>query len=124
MSALPPFAWPLLALLALTPASLKERYPGQFAIGAAIPSPDLTADEQQVLLTNFTNVTPENCMKPDEIQPREGIFTFQRADRLADFAHDHGLKINGHCLVWHSQTPDWFFTDGGKPASRQAGISC
>jgi endo-1,4-beta-xylanase len=100
------------------PTTLKDVYGAKFALGAAIPSPDLTAAEKQVLLANFTNITPENCMKPDEIEPQEGQYTFGKADELVDFAQQNGLKVNGHCLVWHSQCPDWFFLDHGKPAGR------
>lgn len=108
-----------LAFPAHAQGTLKDRYASQFDVGVAIPPPDqLTPAEQALLLANFTNITPENCMKPESTEPREGVFTFAEADRLADFAKAHGLKVNGHCLVWHSQTPDWFFTDNGKPAGR------
>jgi endo-1,4-beta-xylanase len=100
------------------PATLKEAYGGMFAIGAAIPGPELNAAEQKILFHNFTNVTPENCMKPQPTEPEEGKFTFGQADALVAFAHDHGLKVNGHCLVWDEQCPDWFFSDNGKPAAR------
>jgi endo-1,4-beta-xylanase len=100
------------------PTTLKEAYSTKFTLGAAIPSPDLTAAEKQVLLANFTNITPENCMKPESVEPQEGQYTFGKADDLVSFAQQNGLKVNGHCLVWHSQCPDWFFLDHGKPAER------
>ena len=27
------------------------------------------------------------------------------------FAHEHGMKVRGHTLVWHRQTPAWVFQD-------------
>jgi endo-1,4-beta-xylanase len=36
------------------------------------------------------------------------------------FAREHGMKVRGHTLVWHRQTPDWVFVDAaGAPASRE-----
>jgi endo-1,4-beta-xylanase len=100
------------------PGTLKDSYGAKFALGAAIPDPDLTPAELKVVLANFTNITPENCMKPDSIEPQENRYTFEKADQLVEFARQHGLKINGHCLVWHRQCPDWVFLDNGKPAGR------
>ena len=39
------------------------------------------------------------------------IYNWASADRLADFARANNLKMRGHTLVWHSQTPAAFFTD-------------
>jgi len=107
-----------LPALAGESTTLKEVYGAKFSLGVAIPNPDLSEAEQAILFANFTNITPENCMKPESTEPEEGRFTFEKADRLVDFAQQHGLKVNGHCLVWHMQTPDWFFLDNGKPAAR------
>jgi endo-1,4-beta-xylanase len=100
------------------PTNLKEAYSAEFALGAAIDAPNLTEAEQALLLANFTNITPENCMKPGPIEPEEAKFTFERADALVSFAQGNGLKVNGHCLVWDEQCPEWFFLDSGKPAGR------
>lgn len=58
-------------------------------------------------------------MKPALLQPQEGRFDFSTSDSLVDMARSRGLAVNGHTLVWHSQTPDWFFRDGDKPAGRE-----
>jgi endo-1,4-beta-xylanase len=52
-------------------------------------------------------------MKPEGLQPREGDFTFTQADKLVDYALAKGKKVRGHTLVWHNQTPDWFFRGSG-----------
>lgn len=39
------------------------------------------------------------------------VFNFASADRIADFARSNNMKVRGHTLVWHSQTPAAFFTD-------------
>jgi endo-1,4-beta-xylanase len=99
--------------------TIKAAYGKMFVVGAAIPGPELTEAEQKLLCANFNNVTPENCLKPLPTEPEEGKYTFDQADAFVDFAQKSGLKINGHCLVWDEQCPDWFFLDHGQPASRK-----
>ena len=99
-------------------ATLKAAYGRWFDLGAAIPGGNLNKPERDLLCANFTTVTPENCMKPQETEPQEGRFTFGYADQLVSFAQENGLKVNGHTLVWHSSCPDWFFQDAGKTAGR------
>jgi endo-1,4-beta-xylanase len=100
------------------PLGLKEIYKNDFALGAAIPGADLSPTEDRLLTENFSSVTPENLMKPQLVQPVEGHFTFAAADRFVAFARTNGLKIHGHTLVWHQQSPGWFFRDGNASASR------
>ena len=70
-----------------------------------------------ILRKNFSTVTPENCMKPKSVQATEGKFDFSKADAIVAMAHSNGMTVNGHTLVWHNHCPEWFFEDGGKPAS-------
>ena len=35
---------------------------------------------------------------------------FDTLDKVLQVAYDNNLKMRGHTLVWHSQTPEWFFT--------------
>ncbi len=37
---------------------------------------------------------------------------FDDTDKMMKACSDKGLKMRGHTLVWHSQTPDWFFRQG------------
>jgi len=102
-------------------ASLHEVFAPAFEIGVSLGGmlPDDYAPEELALITEqFSVVTPENCMKPESIQPREGEFTFAQADALLAFAEAHGKRATGHCLVWHQQCPEWFFRDGDGPAGR------
>lgn len=32
-------------------------------------------------------------------------------DNILKTAHENGLRMRGHTLLWHSQTPSWFFTE-------------
>jgi len=62
-------------------------------------------------------------MKPDALQPREGEFTFERADRLLQIAKETGAEVVGHALVWHAQTPRWFFQGAdGQPVTREVAL--
>ncbi|MBU3666796.1 MAG: endo-1,4-beta-xylanase [Chthoniobacterales bacterium] len=99
--------------------TLLGRFGNSFALGAAIPDTELTGAERQLLFENFNTLTPENCMKPESLQPTEGNFNFSEADALVEMARDNGLTVNGHTLIWHAQCPEWFFSDAGQPAGRE-----
>ena len=69
---------------------------------------------------HFNAVVAENVMKLDALQPAEDVFDFRHADEIVKFAEEHGLTLIGHCLVWHSQVPAWFFKDKqGENVSRE-----
>ncbi len=52
-------------------------------------------------------VVPENAMKWNALRPAPGVFDFDRADRLVDWAVRRGMTMRGHCLVWHEAAPAW-----------------
>lgn len=35
-----------------------------------------------------------------------------KVQKYLDFAREHGMKMRGHTLVWHNQTPGWFSQKG------------
>ncbi|MGW5261051.1 endo-1,4-beta-xylanase [Microbispora sp. NPDC004025] len=69
----------------------------------------------------FTMVTPENEMKLDATEPRQGVFTFGPGDRVFDWAVQNGKQVRGHTLLWHSGQPQWLQNLSGS-ALRQAMI--
>ena len=73
-------------------------------------SSDQTAN-WSVITQNFNWVVAENCMKCEVIHPQEGVYDFTLADKFVDKARDAGLKVMGHCLIWHSQCAPWFHYD-------------
>lgn len=89
--------------------SLKDVLAGDFPIGAAASPADTVGEKAKLLAKHFSSITPGNAMKWDATEPSEGVFTFGDADTLASFAAANGIKLRGHTLVWHSQTPAWVF---------------
>ena len=91
---------------------LKDAYKDYFTIGVAVNQRNVTNPEQQALiLREFNSVTAENDMKPQPTEPRRGQFDFTRADRIANFCRQNGIKMRGHCLMWHSQIGQWIYKD-------------
>jgi endo-1,4-beta-xylanase len=99
--------------------SLAQKYADQFLIGAAVDTGGLQT-HAPLLAQHFNSLTAENEMKFESIEPTEGAFDYRAGDQLVAFAREHGMKMRGHTLVWHRQTPDWVFVDAaGAPASRE-----
>ncbi|GAB3280162.1 endo-1,4-beta-xylanase [Larkinella harenae] len=99
---------------------LKDYYKNYFPIGVAVnprmvqPGPDA-----ELIKTHFNSMTPENAMKMGPIHPEEDRYNWKDADAIAEFAQQNNIKLRGHTLCWHNQTPRWFFTDAeGKTVSR------
>lgn len=93
---------------------LQNAYAGKFHIGTALNTPQITGDDTvaiNIVKEQFSAIVAENCMKSGPIQPREGEFNFTLADQFVDFGVENNKYITGHCLMWHSQAPRWFFTD-------------
>jgi endo-1,4-beta-xylanase len=108
-------------LVKTAPASLKDGYKNDFYIGTCLGGrlPDsYPTNEIEMIVKQYNAVTPENCMKPAPIHPSEGSWNWSEADALVQFAQDHQMVVYGHTLVWHNQTPRWFFRDGDKPVSK------
>ncbi|MFC4321171.1 endo-1,4-beta-xylanase [Litchfieldia salsa] len=90
-----------------------------FPIGAAV-NPSTLVSGNDLLVKQFKSLTSENHMKFENIQPQEGVYTFENADQIIDFAAANDKLVRGHTLVWHNQTPDWVFkNDCGEQASRE-----
>jgi len=101
---------------------LRETLPG-IHTGLAVDSRELQGEHAELLLHHFTHLVGENHMKPDfwfsgqptnaaTWQPGDDFDTFRRdiqATQILNFARDNNLTVFGHVLVWHSQTPTWFF---------------
>ncbi len=113
------------------PATLRDAYRDYWDMGVSVNqwqvkanseslvmqqnfSKDTPADQTkdwETIVRHFNYVVAENCMKCEVIHPKEGVYDFTLADQFVDKARAAGLKVLGHCLIWHSQCAPWFHYD-------------
>ncbi|MBK8390588.1 MAG: endo-1,4-beta-xylanase [Saprospiraceae bacterium] len=95
-------------------STLQEAYLGAFKMGTAVNGAIVNGRDslsQAIVIDHFNTTTPENIMKAALVNPEPGVFNWGPADEYVDFAKKHKMFIVGHTLVWHNQTPMWFFQD-------------
>ncbi len=106
--------------------SLRKAYQEAFLIGSAVNRAIVSGRDKasrEIVLAQFNTITAENEMKAETVNPRPEVYNFGPADEMVAFAEKHNLFMIGHTLVWHNQTPDWFFHDAeGNPNTSQAQI--
>ena len=91
---------------------LKDTYKDYFMIGVAVNQRNISTPEQIALIKReFNSITAENDMKPQPTEPRKGEFNWENADKIANFCRENGIKLRGHCLMWHSQVGTWIYQD-------------
>jgi len=101
--------------------SLKNALDGKFYIGTALNLNQIQGRDTaslKIVKDQFAAIVAENCMKSMYMQPKEGEFFFDDADKFVELGEQNHLFVTGHSLIWHSQVPSWFFTDDkGKDVS-------
>ena len=103
--------------------TLKEKYKDDFMIGMAMPASIINNPSfKDVIVGNFNSMTFENETKPDAVLRKdecqkglpetytEPVINLSMIARSMQFAKENGIKVRFHTLIWHSQTPSWFFT--------------
>lgn len=107
-----------------------------FIVGAGIEAGDINDEYCRALVTkHFNAVTLGNSLKPDALfgysndkvpGTEEVVFNgetmvvpklnYSRAEKLLNVIlewneenPDRPIRVRGHVLVWHAQTPEWFF---------------
>lgn len=101
--------------------SVKDEYADYFEIGAAIRPVDIEGTASELLLKHYNSVVAENAMKGESIlssidESGNLVYNWTEADAIANFIEANNMQFRYHTLFWHSQFPDWFFTDAdGNP---------
>ncbi|MGN1480510.1 endo-1,4-beta-xylanase [Porcipelethomonas sp.] len=97
---------------------LKDEFAGYFKVGnilngSTVQNSAITAN----ILKDYNSIECENEMKPDATIVQSqctdtniGV-SLNNAAAIMDFCVQNNIAMRGHTLVWHSQTPTWFFKD-------------
>ncbi len=106
------------------PEALKDVYQDYFYLGIALNPETMKGQYKDTVLKNFNSVTCENEMKPDYIldhaASKEKVnedntyisLNFKNCQKAITYCEENDLKMRYHTLVWHAQTPNWFFYEG------------
>ena len=97
---------------------LKDEFADYFRVGnilngGTVKNSAITA----IILKDHNALECENETKPDATLVQNGSsnnnikVSLNSCAAIADFAQKNGIAFRGHTLVWHSQTPEWFFKD-------------
>lgn len=127
------------ATSAATTNTLKDTYGSLFGrMGTCINLNQLkNANTLSHVKSQYNSITLENEMKPDamlghspnlitvETAKSLGYYipsgytetyvpkiNFDAVDATLKICYENGIGVRAHTLVWHSQTPDWFFRTG------------
>lgn len=85
-------------------------------VGAAVrPAQFDEAAYSETLAREFNMIEPEDAMKWWVLRWNADFFDYRAADQVIEFAKAHGMKVRGHCLVWHQHNPDWLFERNKTP---------
>jgi endo-1,4-beta-xylanase len=99
--------------------TLKGAYRDAFKVGVAINAATALGTDsatQALVVREFNAITSDNFLKAALVNPQPGVYDFRAGDAFVALGERQKMFIVGHTLVWHNQTPPWFFTDStGKP---------
>ena len=105
---------------------LKEYYGQYFKFGTAMMGSEVGIQAIDDLMDkHFNSLTFGNELKPDFVLDQQATLAYvkengdqtnpqislKNADKLLKYCAERNIPVRGHCLVWHSQTPDWFFKE-------------
>lgn len=94
--------------------SIYKAYEDHFSVGVAIGDQFLRDSQMKDLIgLHFNSITAENSMKAGPMldDSSRGDVYFLMADQYNAYAKKIDAGLRGHALVWHQQTPDWFFKE-------------
>ncbi len=100
--------------------NLKDVYKDYFEFGASVVPVEYTGASGDLLKKHFNSFVSGNDNKPENILPKtflalnditEANLYWEKSDDMKKYTEDNDMKWRWHTFVWHSQTPDWLFTD-------------
>ncbi len=106
--------------------TVKDLYQDVFLVGAAINGNSLKTmalkhdGMKEILKKHFNSTTLSNLMKPEYLLDQKAsknskdgmpVCTFKTCDPALKFCKENNIKMRGHTLIWHNQTPKWFFCE-------------
>jgi len=107
--------------------ALKDACAGYFTLGVGINGSTLdnlttyTPEYMELVKEHFNSVTLTNLMKSAYLLQRQEsqksadgspVLDYTCIDDTLQWCMDNGVRMRGHTLVWHTQTPGWFFREG------------
>ncbi|MBQ8150195.1 MAG: endo-1,4-beta-xylanase [Clostridia bacterium] len=113
----------------MTLPALKDAYADKFDVGCAVNGWDAANPQKLDIYAHQFNIfTHENDFKPDSVldvtasrklakeDPTAVAISIAKGENLLRYAQENGIKVHGHVLVWHNQTPEAFFHEEYNPA--------
>ena len=107
--------------------SLKDVYANYFKIGTALTPSDMSSKSFMELVDKHfsASITVGNELKPDSVLAKDATLayvektgddtnpqvSFAAAKPVLNYAKKNNIPVRVHTLVWHSQTPVWFFKE-------------
>lgn len=97
---------------------LKDEFAAYFRVGnilnnTTVKNSAITAN----IIKDFNSIECENETKPDATLVQSQCsgtnisVSLSNAAAIFDFCVNNNIAVRGHTLVWHSQTPTWFFKE-------------
>ena len=111
-------------LAALALPALKDVYADKFDVGCAVNGWDAVNAKRMTIYSHQFNIfTHENDLKPDSVldvtasrklvtdsgDQTAVAISLNKGASLLKYCMENGIKLHGHVLVWHNQTPEAFF---------------
>ncbi len=108
--------------------AISKVFADKFKIGTAIMPSNLSSKSFMALVEKHFSgsLTAGNEMKPDSVLNKAACqayyeetgddtvpqVSFAAAKPFLNYCQKNNIPVRVHTLVWHSQTPDWFFKEG------------
>jgi len=60
-----------------------------------------------IAVSEFNLVSTENSLKWGIVNPQPNVWRWDAFDKEMLLAHEHGMLMHGHPIIWHRQLPRW-----------------